>query len=263
MIHQFGVGLEGVDIPAATRRGIFVCNVPADVTPNAESTAEHAVFLMLGVARKIHVCLAAFTQDMWGAPVGEGLFGNRALIVGLGKVGRALAGKLAAMGMRVDALVRNPQSAPDPALPIDRIGGPSDLLSMAGDADFVVSTVVLTDQTRNLFDAALFTAMKPTAFVINVSRGPVINEADLEVALRSGTIAGAGLDVFGHEPLNPDHPLLSMVNVFATPHVAGVTRQNYDGIARVVADNIGRLKQGEDPLHCVNLEQAKQRWEGR
>ncbi|MCA1959389.1 MAG: 2-hydroxyacid dehydrogenase [Desulfomonile sp.] len=253
MIHQWGVGLEGVDIPAASARGIMVCNVPGDATANAESTAEHAVFLMLGAARRIHDCLSAFERGEWGGPMGEGLHGNRALIFGLGRVGRALARKLKGMGMVVDAIRRSPATEDQTELGLDRIGAPSDLHRMAAEADFVVSTATLTDETRGIFSQDLFRVMKPTAFVVNVSRGPVVNQEDLLDALRNGTIAGAGLDVFTTEPLKPDHPFLAMANVFATPHVAGVTRQNVEGVARVVANNINRLRAGEAPLFCVNF----------
>ena len=231
LINQWGVGLEGVDIEAATARGIPVCNVPSDVTANGESTAEHAVLLMLGVARRIGECFQSFSQGRWGAPMGEGLFGNTALIVGFGRVGRALAPRLIAMGMRVAAIRRHPDPAEARQYGLTRCGSPADLIAMAADADFVVSTASVTAESRGLLNQAVFHAMKRTAIVINVSRGAVVNEGDLIEALRNGTIAGAGLDVFAQEPLPSDSPLLSMLNVFATPHVGGVTRQSYEGMA--------------------------------
>jgi len=257
MIHQWGVGLEGVDIPAATARGIAVCNVPADASPNADSTAEHVVFLMLGVARRIHECQAAFEQGVWGGPMGEALFGTRALIVGLGRVGRAVAKRLIAMGMEVEAIRRTPQPETDKELGAARVGRPSDLLEMAAEADFVISTALLNEDTRGLFNREMFEVMKPSAFVINASRGPVVNEDELVDALQKGKVAGAGLDVFTREPLDPASPLLKMENVFATPHVGGVTRQNWDGVGRVVADNITRLKAGRTLVYCVNLEELQ------
>jgi phosphoglycerate dehydrogenase-like enzyme len=104
--------------------------------------------------------------------------------------------------------------------------------------------------------------MKPTAFVINVSRGGVVSEKDLLEALKKGEIGGAALDVFEHEPLDPDSPLLKLDNVFATPHVAGVTRQNNEGTGRIVAENIGLIKQGKTPLYCVNLAEVRRSREG-
>jgi phosphoglycerate dehydrogenase-like enzyme len=255
LIQQFGVGLEGVDIPLATSRGIMVCNVPADVTRNAESTAEHALFLMMGLARRIHRCFRSFREHAWGAPEGEALLGGRALIVGLGRVGGSLASKLSALGMEVEAIRRSPAASTGKDLDLKRIGGPSDLLEMAGRADFVISTVILTDQTKNIFNEALFDVMKPSAFVVNVSRGSVINLDDLMKALESGSIAGGGLDVFPTEPLDPDSPLLSMDNVLATPHIGGVTRQSYEDMGRVVQENLQRFKEGRSPLYCVNMDQ--------
>lgn len=252
LIHQWGVGLEGVDVAAADARKIAVCNVPGDVTANADSTAEHAIFLMLGIARQIHHCFRAFHEGVWGAPVGEGLFGNTALIVGLGRVGRALAARLKPLGMKVQAIRRTPDPIVEKSLDLDAVGSPSDLLTLAAEADFVVSTVVLSDQTRGLFDRLLFQAMKPTAFVINVSRGPVVDEDALLEALSTGLIAGAGLDVYVTEPLPPTHRFLAMNNVFATPHVGGATRQNYLGIGHIVARNITLFKEGKIPLYCVN-----------
>jgi len=252
LIHQWGVGLEGVDIAAATARGVMVCNVPGDVTPNADSTAEHALFLMLAVARRIHECFSAFHQGLWGTPLGQVLGGGTALIVGLGRVGKALARKLAALGMNVQAVRRTPDIETEAAIGLVGAGDMSRLYEMASSADFVISTIALTDHTRGLFNRDLFRVMKPSAFVINVSRGPVIDEVDLVEALQTGEIAGAGLDVYELEPLDPDSPLLIMPNVVATPHVAGVTGRNYDGIARVLTGNILRVKGGKAPMYCVN-----------
>jgi len=252
LIHQWGVGLEGVDIAAATARGIMVCNVPGDITANADSTAEHALFLMLAVARRIHECFSAFHQGLWGTPLGQALGVRTALIVGLGRVGKALARKLVALGMNVQAVRRTADIKAETAIGLVGAGDMSRLYEMASSGDFVISTIALTDHTRALFNRDLFHVMKPSAYVINVSRGPVIDEADLVEALQTGKIAGAGLDVYEQEPLDPNNPLLVLPNVVATPHIAGVTVQNYDGIARIVADNILRVKCGKMPMYCVN-----------
>lgn len=252
LIHQWGVGLDGVDIAAATERGIMVCNVPGDATANADSTAEHALFLMLAVARRIHECFGTFRRGLWGTPLGQALGGGTALIVGLGRVGKALARKLAALGMNVRAVRRSTDVETEKALGLVDAGSMSQLYEMASSADFVIFTIALNDQTRGLFNRELFRVMKPTAFVINVSRGAVIDETDLLEALQAGRIAGAGLDVYEREPLDPDSPLLTLTNVVATPHIAGVTAQNYDGIARILADNILRVQRGRTPMYCVN-----------
>jgi phosphoglycerate dehydrogenase-like enzyme len=254
LIQQWGVGLEGVDINAATELGVRVCNVPGDETPNADSTAEHAVFLMMGLSRRIRECFSSLRNSVCGFPVGQALFEKTALIVGLGKVGQALARKLTALGMQVDAIRRTPAPLIESAIGVRRVGNPSDLLDMAQRVDFVISAMTLTNETRNLFDRSLFERMKTSAFVINVSRGPVVNEADLIVALNNGVIAGAGLDVFTTEPVDPNHPLLRMGNVFATPHIAGVTEQNHVAIGALVKENILKvLLRDETPNYCVNL----------
>jgi len=257
LIHQWGVGLEGVDIAAATARGIMVCNVPGDATPNADSTAEHALFLMLAVARRIHECFGAFSQGLWGTPLGQALGGGAALIVGLGKVGKCLARKLVALGMKVKAIRRTADIETEAAIGLLGAGDMSSLYEMASSADFVISTITLTDQTTGLFNRDLFRVMKPSAYVINVSRGAVIDEADLVKALQAGEIAGAGLDVYEREPLDRGSPLLTLPNVVATPHVAGVTGQNYDSTAGILSGNILRVKDGKLPIYCVNEAELK------
>lgn len=252
LIQQAGVGLEGVDIATASARNIPVCNVPANASANAESTAEFALFLMLGTARRIHECTAAFSDGLWGEPVGEGLFGRKALVVGPGNIGTALIRRLRAMDMEVRAIRNNPEKSIDSELGVSQVGSPSEIRTMVRDADFVILCVPLTPETRGLIDAAVLAKMKPSAYLINVSRGPVVDEEALLEALKSGSIAGAGLDVFVNEPLPPDHPFLSMPNVLATPHVAGVTRQNVEGICRVMAENITAVKNGAIPNYCVN-----------
>lgn len=252
LIQQWGVGLDGVDIAAATARGIRVCNAPSDATPNGESTAEHALLLMLGVARRLRSCAQVFQEGSWGIPRGEALVGGVALIVGFGRIGKALARRLLAMGMRVDAIRRVPEPGEAERHGLRRLGTPDDLIRLAAGADFVVCTAAPDRGGRGLINADVLRAMKPTAVIVNVGRGAIINEADLIAALTQGTIAGAGLDVFEEEPLPPDHPLLTMENVLATPHIAGVTRQSYEGIAAIVAGNVRRLGIGGELSYCVN-----------
>ncbi len=253
LIQQWGAGLEGVDTDAATAKDIYVCNVPSDVTPNAESTAEHALLLILGCARRLRECARAFDEGVWGAPLGDALFGRRALIVGFGRVGKALARRLLAMGMQVDAIRRNPEPGEAGAHGVDVVGTPADLLRLAAAADVVACTATATEESRGLLDARVFRAMKPEAIVVNVGRGAVIDEDDLAAALRERRIAGAGLDVFAREPAPRSHPLLGMEQVLATPHVGGVTRQSYEGIARVIARNVRAVKARQTPEYCVNL----------
>jgi phosphoglycerate dehydrogenase-like enzyme len=253
LIQQWGVGLEGVDIGYATEKGVRVCNVPGDVTYNADSTAEHAIFLMMALARRMNEFGASFESNSWGSPTGRSLFEARALIVGLGRVGRALARKLKALGMLVQAISRDGRIPEEDKPYVDSVGKLSDLLNLSREADFVISTTSLNDQTRGLFDSRLFNSMRDTAFVINVSRGPVVIDADLLEALSTGKIAGAGLDVFSTEPFSANRDLLASPKVVASPHIAGVTIQNYIGICSVVAENIKRLKEFRPLQFCANF----------
>jgi phosphoglycerate dehydrogenase-like enzyme len=154
--------------------------------------------------------------------------------------------------MEVDAIRRRPE--PDEARDtgVRELATPSHLSRLAAEADFLVCTATATEDARGMINASTFHAMKPTAFVVNVSRGAVINEPALIAALRNGLIAGAGLDVFAQEPVDLRSPLLRMENVIATPHVAGVTRQSYEGIARAIAANVRAVKEGRTPNYCVN-----------
>ena len=252
LIQQWGVGLEGVDIDCASRKGVSVCNVPGDVTLNADSTAEHAVFLMMALARRMNEFEACFRSNAWGSPTGLALSGTTALIVGLGRVGRSLAKKLKALGMIVHAINRSGKILEGDEPYIDNIGGTSELYAMSGEADFVISCASLNEHTRSLFNDRLFSSMKASGFVVNVSRGPIIAEEELVEALAAGKIAGAGLDVFATEPFAVNPVLSASPKVVASPHIAGVTSQNYRGICSVVADNICRLKESRPLLYCVN-----------
>ncbi|RJX29170.1 MAG: hydroxyacid dehydrogenase [Desulfarculus sp.] len=253
LIQQFGVGLEGVDIPAATAAGVAVCNVPADVaTFNAEGTAEQALLLMLAAARRFTSAQGHFAAGPWGAPLGRALMGGRALIVGLGKVGRALAWRLIALGMKVSAVKARPEPGLAAELGLERLAGPDELMELLPRAEFVIAALTATPRTVGLFDAAAFAAMAPGAVFVNVGRGSVVVESALLAALGAGRLAGAGLDVFAREPVQPDNPLLTHPRVVAMPHTGGVTAQSFDQISREVAANIERLKRGEPLRHRAN-----------
>ncbi|MCB2225701.1 MAG: 2-hydroxyacid dehydrogenase [Desulfarculaceae bacterium] len=246
LIQQMGVGLEGVDIAAATARGIPVCNVPADqATANAESTSEHAVFLMMAAARRLGEHRAHLDSGPWGAPLGMALHGSKALVVGLGRVGKALAQRLVALGMSVSAVKATPSPGLAEELGLAELGGPDDFLRLLGQADFVTAALTANPGTLGLFNVEAFLAMKPGAILVNVGRGGVIDERALIGALDAGRLGGVGLDVFAAEPPAPDNPLLHHPLVVATPHVAGVTAQSFAQIGRQVADNILRLERGE------------------
>jgi len=257
LIHQFGVGLEGVDIPAATRQGIYVANVPGhEGTGNAASVAEHAIFLILALARKFPRAVDNVQRRVFGSPLGLSLTGKTAAILGVGSIGTELAGRLRGFQMRVLGIKQHPSETLRQELGLEFLGGANDLERILAEADFVVSALPVTPATRGIINTAALARMKKSAFLINVGRGPVIDHDALVEALTQGTIAGAGLDVFWDEPTDPNDPLFQQ-NVIATPHIAGVTDLSYNDIARGLAANVNRVRAGLPPINCVNLAEVE------
>lgn len=255
LVQQWGAGLEGVDVPAATARRIAVANVPTAGTGNAESVAEWCVLAALALARRLREAERTIRAgESWGVPAGRALLGRTAGIVGLGGIGRALAARLRPFGMRLFAVRRRPDPALAASLGLDWLGGMDELPALLSQSDFLFLCVPLSPETRGLLDARSLALLPPGAVVVNPGRGGVVAEDALADALAAGRIAGAGLDVFEREPLDPTAPLLARDDVVATPHVAGVTDVSYRGIARGVADNVRRLLSGEPLRNCVNAD---------
>ena len=253
LINQFGIGLEGVDIDAATDRGIYVANVPGSLaTGNAISVAELAIFLMLALARKYPQARACLQAGVWGQPQGMSLRGKTVGILGMGTIGKALARRLQPFEVTLLGIKRDPTTGIDHDLDLDFLGGPSDLPSVLRRSDFLILALPLTPETRSIIGSNEFEQMKSGAYIINVGRGAVIDHDALVDALASGHIAGAGLDVFWQEPVDPSDAIFDY-NVIATPHVAGVTDTSYDEIAKGLADNVERIRSGLTPVNCVNL----------
>ncbi|HEV2909669.1 MAG TPA: NAD(P)-dependent oxidoreductase [Candidatus Eremiobacteraceae bacterium] len=251
LVQQFGVGLETVDVEAATRAGVWVARIPSGGTGNAESVAEHALLLMLALARKLPQAAAAMRDGRLGEPPGSALAGKTACIVGIGAAGAALAVRLAALNMRLIAVRKN-LTGPLPAnVAFARTFDVQHLADAVREADFLIITARYDASAKHLVDRRIFDAMKPGAYLVNVARGGFVDHEALADALRGGRLAGAGLDVIEGEPVAPTHPLLAL-NVIATPHVAGVTDLSYEGIAREVADNMRRYARGEAPRNAVN-----------
>jgi phosphoglycerate dehydrogenase-like enzyme len=251
LVQQYGAGLDSVDIPAATRLGVYVANVPSAGTGNAESVAELTLLFMLALARKYSRAQECLQQGMLGTPLGMALKGRTAAIVGYGGIGQEVARRLAGFEMKILAVSRRGPKAGD--VSVDFHGGPDTLHEVLRQADFVIVAPPLNDETRGLIGQAEFACMKPSAFVINVARGPVLDYDALRAALKEGRIAGAGLDVFWYEPFDPADPIFSY-NVVATPHIGGATDLSLRGIAKKVAENINRVRRGETPLNCVDPE---------
>lgn len=226
LIQQPAAGTEAIDRAAAVARGIPVCNAPGT---NHISVAEHALFLLLALARRVPLARRAFAERQIGVPLGVELAGKTLGIVGMGRTGAALAERARALGMEVIGLARG---APDRA-------------AFFAACHAVSLHCPLTPETRGLVDAAAFAALRPGALLVNCARGDVIDRAALVDALAAGRLGGVALDVHWHEPADPDDPLYADPRVLAMPHTAGSTEESFERISAVVVDNLGRLARGE------------------
>jgi len=248
LIQQVGSGLEGVDIEAARKRGIRVANVPTDSCANADSVAELGIYMMIGLARNFRGMAASFADRSIGQPLGTTLMGKTVGIVGLGGIGKALAKRLRAFDVRLIGIKRDNPGRAATDLGLDWAGGSQDLARLLGLSDFVVLCLPLSTESRNLMNEKTFAFMRKGSFLVNLSRGGIVDRAALEKALATGQIAGAGLDVYWEEPVDPKDPIFRY-NVFTTPHIGGSTDVSITGIVQVVADNIRRVEKDEEPLY--------------
>lgn len=215
-----GMRNASIDLAAAHANRILVCGTPGF----AGSTAELAFALMLGLARKVPQEAGNLRAGGWQTSVGRDLKGLTLGLIGLGTLGAKVARIARAFEMDVHAYSRN--NTPERSAALDVTCAP-DLDAMLGASDIVSIHVTLTPETRGLIDTRRLSLLKPTALLINTSRGPIVDEAALVAALQAGKLAGAGLDVFDHEPLPTEHPFRTLPNVLATPHLGYVTENTY------------------------------------
>jgi phosphoglycerate dehydrogenase-like enzyme len=252
-IQALSVGVERcVAVPGLVERGIVLTNMQRT---SGVPIAEHAIAMMMALARGLPQYVRHQHAGNWnrGAADREGLRemgGRTLLVVGLGGIGTEVARRAHALGMRVIA-IRN-SSREGPAF-VAKIGLPGELRALAAEADVVVNATPLTADTTNLFDKAFFGAMKPGGYFINVGRGKSVVTDHLVAALRSGRLAGAGLDVTEPEPLPDGHPLWSMPNVIVTPHVAANSDVQGERTWILVAENLRRYVAGEPLLNVVDI----------
>lgn len=248
VIARNGVGFDAIDTEALTRRGILLINTPLAVRYSVASTA---LAFILALSLRLPFKSRLVRDGRWaerGNFMGIGLPGRTLGIVGLGGIGRELVRLIEPLGMRIIGA--------DPFLTQDQLAGtPVELLpleALLAQSDFVVIACLLDKSTHHLIDASRLALMKPSAMIINVARGAIIDEAALIAALQSGRIAGAGLDVFEKEPVDPSNPLLAMENVIPTPHSLCWTDTFMDGVARSAIGGIIDVIQGRLPQHVVN-----------
>ena len=250
LIQQCGSGLEGVDVAAASEKGIPVANVPTATSGNADSVAELGIYLMIGLHRDVPAMSRSLRQGSMGQPQGRALDGRTMGIVGLGGIGQALIRRLKGFGVRIIGLKNHAPEAARKALGLDWTGGAHQLPELLGRSDVVFLCLPATPASQGMMNRKTLAMMKPGAFLINLSRGSLVDRDALEWALSSGAIAGAGLDVFWQEPPDPDDPIFDL-NVLATPHVAGSTDRSMQGIVTGVIENIRRIEAGHMPLNCA------------
>jgi phosphoglycerate dehydrogenase-like enzyme len=248
LIQQCGSGLEGVDIPAARERNIYVANVPTDLSGNAGSVAELGIYMLIGLSRDTRGMAKSLANRKMGEPQGRALSGKTVGLVGLGGIGQALIKRLKPFDVRLIAIKRSCPEIAMKAHGLEWVGAPGDLPELLRRSDYVMLCIPVTSETRHLMNRESFSQMKPGAFLINLARGGLVDRNALADALATGSIAGAGLDVFWEEPPDPSDPIFAY-NVLATPHIGGSTEVSMRGIVKAVAENIRRIENNLKPLH--------------
>jgi phosphoglycerate dehydrogenase-like enzyme len=247
-IQSIGAGTDQFPRDELAKRGIRLASARG---VNARAVAEHAMALILALSRRLPEARDNQAKRVWrgmiGDPAGreDELGGKTLLVVGQGDIGGRLARLAKAFDMHVIGLRRDVAAGSGAA---DAVRGMDELRSLLAEADFVVLTCPLTKETENLIDTQAFARMKPSAHLVNVARGRVVDEAALVEALGARRIAGAGIDVTAEEPLSPNSPLWAIPQVLITPHTAGETRRYEDNVIEILRDNLGRIWRGEPQL---------------
>jgi len=245
-----GTGLDHTDVAYILKNGIPLANTPGQFSSVA--LAEHALFLMLLFSKKFFDSQHSVRNQVLCEPMNEELQGKTLGLLGFGASGRELATRANAMGMRlmaIDVALIPPSVQEQYGLAF--CGKPGELSRLLAESDYLSVHMPLTTATRHMLDRAALSVMKPSAVIINVARGEIIDEVALAEVLQAGRIRGAGLDVFPKEPVDPNHPLLRLPSVVATPHVAGVTFGTSYRRAQAVIENLERVAQGLPALYQV------------
>jgi glyoxylate reductase len=258
IIAQFAVGHDNIDIKKATKRGIYVTNTPGVLT---ETTADFAWALLMAVARRVVEADKYIRSGEWKVGwhptmiLGRDIYGATLGIVGLGRIGAAVAKRATGFDMRT--LYYSATRKPDLEKTLGLVF--TDLETLLKESDFVSIHVPLMKRTYHLIDERKLKLMKKTAYLINNSRGPVVDEKALYKALTEGWIAGAALDVFEQEPTSVDNPLLKLDNVVVAPHISSSSHETRSRMAEMVAENLIAFFEGRVPPNLVNREVLKTR----
>jgi len=247
-IQAIGAGTDQFPLEELKKRGIRLASARG---VNYRAVAEHAMALILALSRRLPEARDNQAKRVWRGMIGDlsrredELGGKTLLVVGLGQIGGRLAELAKAFDMRVVGLRRDPAAGRGAA---DAVHAMGEFNSLLAEADFVALTCPLTTETENLVGAEALARMKPSAYLVNVARGRVVDEPALVEALTARRIAGAGIDVTAEEPLSQSSLLWGMEHVLLTPHTAGETRRYEDNVIEILRDNLGRLRRGEEPL---------------
>jgi D-3-phosphoglycerate dehydrogenase len=247
VLVRYGVGVDGIDVAAATDHGVPVVNVPDYGT---DEVANHAVALLLALARKIARLDRQTRGGGWDVfRIGSvaRLAGQTVGILGCGRIGSAVARKLGGFDVRLLGCDPHIDSFPPGVQPVA-------FERLLHESDYLTVHCPLTDQTRHAFNSDSLGRMRPTAALINTARGGIVDTAALITALQEGLLAGAGLDVLEQEPIDPASPLLRMEQVIVTPHAAWYSEEGRSDLKRRAAEEAVRVLRGERPRHCVNPE---------
>jgi len=256
VVSNMAVGFNNIDLNAATKKGIYVTNTPGILT---DTTADCAFALLMAAARRIaeadrHVRTGKWIHT-WGPKmfIGSDVHGKTMGIIGMGRIGAAVAKRAKSFEMRI--IYYDVHRRPDLEKELGIAYRPLDEILSA--SDFVTLHVPLTEGTHHMIGEKELSKMKKRAFLINTSRGPVVDEEALYRALRDGVIAGAGLDVFEKEPIDPGSPLLRLDNVVLTPHIASASVETRTKMAVTAAENLVSVLNGREPPNLVNPDVRK------
>lgn len=244
VIARYGVGIDNIDLAAAAEKSIVVTNTPL---ANASSVAELTIALMLALARSLPTLVAQTKAGQWPRTIGLTLEGKTVGLIGLGAIGKQVARRLRCFGCRIVAY----DPAADTAFAAAHGVELSSLDEVLRQADFLSLHVPLTSETRGMVNTQFLARMKPGAFLINTARGEIVDETALLEALQSGHLRGAALDVFSRQPPDPNHPLLALPQVIATPHCGAHTDGALNAMGWGALRDCLAVLRGEEPAHRV------------